>query len=85
VPFYAVYIAAIAGGVVLNLAGMSAVRALVWSSVVNGLLAPVVLVVLLFVITDTKLMKGQGSPWIAVVLVALTALLMAGAGVAMFV
>jgi len=85
VPFYAVYIAAIAGGVVLNLAGMSAVRALVWSSVVNGLLAPVVLVVLLFVITDTKLMKGQASPWIAVVLVALTALLMAGAGVAMFV
>jgi len=64
---------------------MSAVRALVWSSVVNGLLAPVVLVVLLLVITDTKLMKGQASPWIAVVLVALTALLMAGAGVAMFV
>src|SRR5690349_48605 len=59
VPFYAVYIAAIVGGIVLNLAGVPAVKALVWSSVVNGLLAPIVLIALLAVIVDKKLMKGQ--------------------------
>ncbi|HEX5122348.1 MAG TPA: Nramp family divalent metal transporter [Rhodanobacteraceae bacterium] len=85
VPFYGVYIAAIIGGIVLNLVGVSAVRALVWSAIVNGLLAPVVLFVLLAVIVDAKLMKGQQSPKIAVAIVALTALLMTAAGIAMFV
>ncbi len=85
VPFYGVYVAAIVGGIVLNLVGVSAVRALVWSAIVNGLLAPVVLFVLLAVIVDAKLMKGQQSPKIAVALVALTALLMTAAGIAMFV
>ncbi|MET0231434.1 MAG: divalent metal cation transporter [Rhodanobacteraceae bacterium] len=84
VPFYAVYIAAIAGGVALDLAGVSAVKALVWSAIVNGLLAPVVLVALIAVVTDKKLMNGQPSPPLMVAVVALTAALMAAAGVAMF-
>ena len=84
VPFYAVYVAAIIGGIVLNLVGVPAVRALVWSAVVNGLLAPVVLAVLVAIVVDRKLMKGQPSPRIAVALVALTAVLMTGAAVAMF-
>lgn len=85
VPFYAVYVAAIAGGVALDLAGASAVKALVWSAIINGLLAPIVLVALLLVVTDKKLMKGQPSPPFMVAMVALTAALMAIAGVAMFV
>jgi NRAMP (natural resistance-associated macrophage protein)-like metal ion transporter len=84
VPFYGIYIAAIAGGIVLNLAGMSAVRALVWSAVINGLLAPIVLFVVLAVMVDARLMKNQRSPTIAVAIIALTALLMSAAGVAMF-
>ena len=84
VPFYGVYVAAIAGGIVLNLAGVPAVRALVWSAVVNGLLAPVVLAVLVAIVVDKKLMKGQPSPKISVALVALTAVLMTGAAIAMF-
>ena len=84
VPFYGVYVAAIAGGIVLNLAGVPAVRALVWSAVVNGLLAPVVLAMLVAIVVDKKLMKGQPSPKISVALVALTAVLMTGAAIAMF-
>jgi NRAMP (natural resistance-associated macrophage protein)-like metal ion transporter len=84
VPFYAVYVAAIIGGIVLNLAGVPAVRALVWSAIINGLLAPVVLAVLVAIVVDRKLMKGQPSPPAAVALVALTAGLMAAAAVAMF-
>ena len=84
VPFYAVYVAAIVGGIALNLAGIPAVKALVWSSVVNGLLAPIVLVALLAVIVDKKLMKSQPSPTGMVIVVAITAILMAGAAVALF-
>jgi Mn2+/Fe2+ NRAMP family transporter len=84
IPFYAVYVAAIAGGVALDLAGVSAVKALVWSAIINGLLAPIVLVALVAVVTDRKIMKGQPSPPFMVAMVALTAGLMAAAGVAMF-
>jgi Mn2+/Fe2+ NRAMP family transporter len=84
VPFYGVYVASILGGVVLNLVGVSAVHALVWSAVLNGLLAPIVLAALAAVIVDRKLMKGQPSPPWMVVVVASTAALMAAAGVAMF-
>ena len=64
--------------------GSLAVPALVSSAIINGLLAPVVLFVLLAVMVDAKLMEGQASPRIAVAIIALTALLMTGAGVAMF-
>jgi Mn2+/Fe2+ NRAMP family transporter len=84
VPFYAVYIASIAGGVVLDLVGVSAVKALVWSAVINGLLAPIVLAALVAVVVDKKLMKDQPSPNVMVGVVSLTALLMAAAGIAMF-
>jgi Mn2+/Fe2+ NRAMP family transporter len=84
VPFYAVYVASIVGGIVLDLAGVPAVKALVWSSVINGLLAPAVLAALVAVVVDRKLMKGQPSPPFMVAMVALTAVVMAAAGVAMF-
>ncbi len=84
VPFYGVFVASIVGGIVLDLAGVSAVKALVWSAVVNGLLAPVVLAALVAVVVDEDLMKGQPSPKPMVAVVALTAALMAAAGVAMF-
>jgi Mn2+/Fe2+ NRAMP family transporter len=84
VPFYGVYIASIAGGIVLNLVGVSAVHALVWSAVVNGLVAPIVLAALVAVVVDRKLMKGQPSPTWMVAVVAFTGIVMAAAGVAMF-
>jgi Mn2+/Fe2+ NRAMP family transporter len=85
VPFYAVYVAAIAGGVVLDLAGVPAVKALVWSAIVNGVLAPVVLAALVAVIVDRKLMRGQTSPLPIVAVVALTTFLMGAAAIAMLV
>jgi len=84
VPFYGVYVASIIGGVVLNLVGVSAVHALVWSAIVNGLLAPIVLAALVAVVMDRKLMKGQPSPIWMVVVVTFTGVVMAAAGVAMF-
>jgi NRAMP (natural resistance-associated macrophage protein)-like metal ion transporter len=83
VPFYGVFIAAIAGGIVLNVFHVPPMKALVWSAVVNGVLAPVVLAALIAVVVDARLMKGQTSPRFLVAVTGLTALLMAGAAAAM--
>jgi hypothetical protein len=41
--------------------GVNAVKALYWSAVINGLLAPLLLVAILLVAVDRKLMGGQPS------------------------
>jgi NRAMP (natural resistance-associated macrophage protein)-like metal ion transporter len=83
--FYAVIILSTLLGIGLNFAGVNPVRALYWSAVVNGLLAPFVLVAILFVASDRKLMCGQPSSMLSRVIVAITTLFMFGAGVGMFV
>jgi NRAMP (natural resistance-associated macrophage protein)-like metal ion transporter len=83
--FYAVMTFATAAGVALDFADVNPVSALYWSAVVNGLLAPFLLVAILFVASDRRLMRGQPSSRTARVAVALTALLMFAAAVGMFV
>ena len=55
-----------------------------WSAVINGLLAPFLLVGILWVATDPKIMRGQVSSRLSRVVVALTAILMFGAAIGMF-
>jgi Mn2+/Fe2+ NRAMP family transporter len=83
--FYVVVVLAMLGGIGLDFANVSAVRALYWSAVLNGLLAPPLLVGVLVVAVDRKLMEGQPSSWLNRIAVGLAALAMLGAGVAMFV
>jgi Mn2+/Fe2+ NRAMP family transporter len=83
--FYAVIICSTIAGVAMDLAHINPVKALYWTAVINGLLAPFLLVVILLVATDRKLMSGQPSPTWTVWIVAMTTALMAVAGVAMFV
>ncbi|MEO7083699.1 MAG: hypothetical protein ABI085_05240 [Gemmatimonadaceae bacterium] len=64
---------------------MNPVKALFWSAVANGFLAPPVLLGVLLVATDAKLMENQPSGRLQRVIVGLTTLLMTGAAVAMFV
>jgi NRAMP (natural resistance-associated macrophage protein)-like metal ion transporter len=61
------------------------IKALFWASVMNGLLAPFALVGILVISCDRKLMKHQPSSWLSRVTVGLTAALMFGAAIAMFV
>jgi Mn2+/Fe2+ NRAMP family transporter len=83
--FYLVVIGSTALAVVADLTGISAVAALYWSAVINGLLAPFLLLMILLVVSDRKLMLGQpASPTVRTLLFASFALL-AVAGVAMFV
>jgi len=52
------------------------VSALYWSGVINGILAPFLLVGILLVASDAKIMKGQPSSRLGRTSVALTTLFM---------
>ena len=83
--FYLVVIASVAFGVVLDLLNVSAMKALYWSAVVNGLLAPFLLLAILFVARDRKFMQGQPSSTLSLWVVGATTVLMFGAAIGMFV
>jgi NRAMP (natural resistance-associated macrophage protein)-like metal ion transporter len=83
--FYALILFSTAVGVGLDFVGINPVKALYWTAVINGLLAPFLLVAILLVAADQKLMQGQPSSRLAWTLVAITTAAMFAAGVAMFV
>jgi NRAMP (natural resistance-associated macrophage protein)-like metal ion transporter len=83
--FYAVMTLSTAAGVALDFADVNPVRALYWSAVLNGLLAPFLLVAVLAVASDRRVMKGQPSSAIAQWTVGITAALMFAAAIGMFV
>ena len=57
--FYGLILLSTGVGVGLNFAGINPVKALYWTAVINGLLAPFLLVAILVVASDKKLMQGQ--------------------------
>jgi Mn2+/Fe2+ NRAMP family transporter len=69
----------------LDFIGIDPVKALYWTAVINGLLAPFLLVAILVVALDKKLMQDQPSSRLGWTVVALTTVAMFAAGVAMFV
>jgi Mn2+/Fe2+ NRAMP family transporter len=83
--FYALILVSTAAGVALDFIGINPVKALYWTAVINGLLAPFLLVAILIVAADKKLMQGQPSSRLGWVVVALTTIAMFAAGFAMFV
>jgi NRAMP (natural resistance-associated macrophage protein)-like metal ion transporter len=83
--FYAVILLSTAVGVGLNFADIHPVKALYWTAVMNGLLAPFLLVAILIVAADKELMQGQPSSRLGWVVVAITTALMFAAGIAMFI
>jgi Mn2+/Fe2+ NRAMP family transporter len=83
--FYAIIGLSISAGIAMDFVGISAVKALYWTAVINGLLAPFLLVGILLAATDRKLMCGQPSSWLGRAVVGVTTLAMFAAGIAMFV
>src|SRR5450432_1069450 len=83
--FYALILLSTGVGVGLDFVGINPVKALYWTAVINGLLAPFLLVAILVVASDKKLMQGQPSSRLGWTVVALTTVAMFAAGVAMFV
>lgn len=83
--FYAIVTISTLFGVVLDFFDVNAIRVLFWSAILNGLLAPFLLVGILVVAADRTLMQGQPSSRLPLAVVALTALLMLAAAVGMLV
>jgi NRAMP (natural resistance-associated macrophage protein)-like metal ion transporter len=83
--FYAVIGVSIAIGIAMDFVGISAVRALYWTAVINGLLAPFLMVGILHAASDRKLMHGQPSSWLGRAVVGVATVAMFAAGIAMFV
>ena len=82
--FYLVVIVSTGLGVLLDFAKVGAIQALYWSAVINGLLAPFLLVGILAAASDSRIMKGQAITTLSKVVVGLTAALMFGAAIGMF-
>jgi NRAMP (natural resistance-associated macrophage protein)-like metal ion transporter len=82
--FYGIVAFSTAAGIALDFADINPVKALFWTAVVNGLLAPFLLVGILVVASDRECMQGQPSSLLGRFVVAVTALLMFGAAAGMF-
>jgi Mn2+/Fe2+ NRAMP family transporter len=72
-------------GIILDFQDVSPVRALYWASILNGLLAPVLLIGMVVVASDRRIMHNQCSSLLARTIVGIAALLMLGVAVGMFV
>ena len=83
--FYLVIIASTVAAVVMNFLKISPVKALYWSAVLNGVLAPFLMVGILIVAADHKLMANQPSGGLARWVVGITTALMFVAAFAMFI
>ena len=83
--FYTLILLSTGVGVGLGFLGINPVKALYWTAVINGLLAPFLLVAILVVASDKKLMQGQPSSRLGLAVVAITTVAMFAAGIAMFV
>jgi NRAMP (natural resistance-associated macrophage protein)-like metal ion transporter len=83
--FYAVVAVSIAVGATMGFVGINPVKALYWTAVINGLLAPFLMVAILAAASDNALMLGQRSSLRSRIVVGVTTVAMFGAGIAMFV
>ena len=70
--------------VVMDFANISPIKALYWTAVINGVLAPFLLVGILIVASDVRLMQGQPSSRVGKTTVAVAAAVMFVAAFAMF-
>ncbi|MEP6991320.1 MAG: divalent metal cation transporter [bacterium] len=83
--FYATFIVSVALGIGMDFANVNAVAALYWTAVINGILAPFLLVGILIAASDRDLMHGQPSSLLGRGVVALTTIIMFAAAIGMFV
>jgi len=83
--FYAVVILSTLVGAGLIFTGVNPVKALFWSAIINGVLAPFLMVGILMVAADRKIMNGQPSSRLALGVVGLATLGMFAAAAGLFI
>lgn len=85
IPFYAIVSFSTLLGIDLDLLNINPLKALFYTAVINGVLAPFLLVGILVAASDQKLMQGQPSSWLSRIIVGLTTIAMFAAAAAMFI
>jgi len=80
--FYGVIAVAMLAGMALSFAHVNPIRLLIWSAVINGLLAPPLIVIILVVCNDVRVMGPHRNGRVMNVLGGVSALLMSGAALA---
>jgi Mn2+/Fe2+ NRAMP family transporter len=81
--FYSIIIISTAVGILLEYFGVNPMRALFWAGLINGALAPALLLMVWTVAVDEEIMRGQAAPAIASVGAIATVVVMGGAAVMM--
>jgi NRAMP (natural resistance-associated macrophage protein)-like metal ion transporter len=83
--FYAVIVASTVVGMLINFLGINPITALFWTAVLNGFLAPPLLIVIMLIANNSKIMgKRVNGRWLNI-LGWLTALIMSLAAIAMLI
>ena len=82
--FYSVIAVGLALGLALDYAGINPVAMLFWSAVVNGVLAPPLIVIVLLLTSNSLVMGSRRNPWWLRALGWITVVVMTAAAVAMF-
>ena len=83
--FYAVIALSMTAGLLLDYVGVSAIKMLFWSAVLNGLLAPPLIVIILLICNNRQVMGEHVNGWWLNLLGTGAALVMFIAGIVMFV
>jgi len=83
--FYAVVLLSTAIAIAIDSSRINPVKAMYWSAVINGLLAPFLLLGILIVSRDREIMHNQPSSRASQIVVGVTTVAMFIAGIAMFV
>jgi Mn2+/Fe2+ NRAMP family transporter len=83
--FYGVMVLSALLGIGMDFARINPIKALFWTAIINGLLAPFLLVGILIAVSDRKLMRNQPSSWLSRIVVGITILVMFAAAFGMFV
>lgn len=81
--FYTVFVLSMVAGMALYFLKINPVKALYWTAIINGVLAPFLLVGILIVASDARIMQQQPSSKLARIIVGATALIMFAAAAGM--
>jgi len=80
--FYGVIIISMLIGIAINFIGIDPIKALIYSAVANGLVAPIILVCIVILASSKKVMGNRKSGWLGISIGWITVALMSVAGIA---
>ncbi len=81
--FYGIMILAVVGGMAMNFLGVNPIRALVVTAIINGIVAPPVMVLIALLARDRKVMEEHRSGWLSSAVVWIATLVMGVAALAL--